>query len=152
MRRKVFNHRNKNLQLIALPVLLLVLYLFYLPRPLFNNPTSTVIYDTKGDLLGARIADDGQCRFPENMQVSEKFSEAIVAFEDKQFYNHLGVDVIVIGRAILRNIQSGKIEEGGSTLSMQVIRLARKNKSRTLLEKFIEAVLATQLELRYSKG
>lgn len=133
-------------------MLLVVLYFFCLPRSLFNDPTSTVIYDTKGNLLGARIADDGQWRFPESIQVSEKFSRAIVAFEDKRFYYHPGVDIIAIGRAILRNIQSGKIEEGGSTLSMQVIRLARKDKGRTLLEKFIEAILATRLELRYSKA
>jgi penicillin-binding protein 1C len=54
-------------------------------------------------------------------------------------------------RAIKQNISSGKIVSGGSTISMQVIRLSRKNKSRTYFEKVIEIILATRLELRYSK-
>jgi len=130
---------------------LLVLYYFSLPGFLFNEPYSTVLEDREGKLLGATIADDGQWRFPEGSPVPQKFKEALILFEDKRFYNHPGVDILSMSRAIRQNLKAGEIVSGGSTLSMQVIRLARRNKSRTFFEKSIEAVLATRLELRSSK-
>lgn len=138
--------------LLSSGLILLIAYYFSLPNILFREPYSTVLEDHEGKLLGATISLDGQWRFPEGKEVPEKFKEAITTFEDKRFYNHPGVDFLSLGRAIQQDIQSGKIISGGSTLSMQVIRLARKNKSRTFFEKFIEIILATRLELRYSKN
>ncbi|MBK5278181.1 MAG: penicillin-binding protein 1C [Bacteroidia bacterium] len=129
----------------------LLLYLFSLPKVLFNDPYSTVLEARNQNLLSASIASDGQWRFPEGERIPEKFKEAIILFEDKRFYSHPGVDPLSIGRAAQQNLKAGKIISGGSTLSMQVIRLARKNKNRTIFEKVIEIVLATRLELRYSK-
>ena len=74
-----------------------------LPRPLFNKPTSWVIEDARGQLLGATIAADGQWRFPYNADVPDKFAKCIVAFEDKRFYYHPGVDILAILRAIRQN-------------------------------------------------
>lgn len=130
---------------------LIIFYLFSLPTVLFNDTYSTVLEDRNHSLLSASIAADGQWRFPEGKSIPEKFKEAIVIFEDRRFYYHIGVDPFSFGRAIRQNIQAGKIISGGSTLSMQVIRLSRKNKSRTFFEKAIEIILATRLELRYSK-
>lgn len=129
---------------------LLVVYYFSLPRKLFNDSYSTVLEDRAGKLLGATIADDGQWRFPEGNPVPEKFKDALILFEDKRFYNHPGVDILSLSRATRQNLNAGKIVSGGSTISMQVIRLSRKE-SRTVFEKIIEMVLATRLELRYSK-
>lgn len=142
-------HRRKWLLLII--ALLALWYAFCLPRPLFRDPVCYVLEDWEGELLGARIAADGQWRFPQIDSVPEKFREAIVAFEDKRFFSHPGVDVLSIGRAVLQNIRAGKVVSGGSTISMQVIRLARKGKPRNLYEKGVEAVWATRLELRHSK-
>lgn len=133
-------------------IILAFFYWWILPNPLFNDPTSYVLEDREGNLLGARIAKDGQWRFPETDEVPEKFAKAIVTFEDKRFWYHPGVDPIGIGRAITQNIKAGSIESGGSTLTMQVIRLSRKGQSRSLWEKAIEAVLATRLELGYRKS
>jgi penicillin-binding protein 1C len=130
---------------------LLALYTFSLPSRLFQDPFSTVLEDRSGKLLGAAIAGDGQWRFPEGNPIPEKFKESIILFEDKRFNAHPGVDVLSLARAMRQNIRAGKIVSGGSTLSMQVIRLSRKNKSRTVWEKLLEIVLATRLELRYSK-
>ncbi len=132
--------------------LLIIVYYFSLPKTLFLDQYSTILEDREGKLLGASIAPDGQWRFPEGNEVPEKFKEAIITFEDKRFYNHPGVDILSLGRATQQNIKSGSIIRGGSTISMQVIRLARKNQSRTFLEKIIEMILATRLELRYSKN
>jgi len=128
-----------------------IAYYFSLPPVLFKDPCSTILNDRNGNLLSASIANDGQWRFPYTDNVPTKFSFAIVLTEDKRFYHHPGVDLLSIARATRQNIGAGRIVSGGSTISMQVIRLARKNKSRTFLEKVIEVILATRLELRYSK-
>lgn len=138
--------------IFASGVLLLIAYYFSLPKILFLDPYSTVLEDREGKLLGAAIAGDGQWRFPEGKEVPTKFKEAIILFEDKRFFNHPGFDVLSLVRATQQNINSRKIISGGSTLSMQVIRLARKNQSRTFFEKIIEIVVSTRLELRYSKN
>src|SRR6478609_4529641 len=130
---------------------LLILYYFSLPTQLFNDPYSTVLEDKNENLLNASIATDGQWRFPEGVTLPEKYKQAVVLFEDKRFYNHIGVDLLSMARAVRQNIQTGHVISGGSTLSMQLIRLERKNKSRTVFEKIIEVILATRLELRYAK-
>lgn len=132
--------------------LFLVIYYFILPRTLFTDPYSTVLEDRDGALLSASIAADGQWRFPEATAVPEKFSTALLHYEDKRFYHHPGVDVLSMGRAIRQNIQAGAVVSGGSTITMQVIRLSRKGKSRTVFQKMLEVVLATRLEWRHSKA
>lgn len=128
-----------------------VLYYFCLPAKLFNTPYSTVLQARTGELLSASIATDGQWRFPLHDSVPKKFVAALVTYEDKRFFSHPGVDVLALGRAFRQNILQGKIVSGGSTLSMQVIRLSRKNKPRTIVEKVLEIVMATRLEIRHSK-
>lgn len=136
--------------LAAISVFLLVMYCC-VPHPLFQTPTSTVINDCHGDLIGARISADQQWRFPESDSISEKFESCIIEFEDQRFRYHLGIDLISIGRAILHNIRQGHVTEGGSTLTMQVARMARGNQSRTIGQKAIEALWALYIEIVYSK-
>ena len=136
---------------IAVLTILGIAYYLALPSPLFNDPTCMILEDHQQNLLGARIAKDGQWRFPHQIDIPNKFVQAITEFEDRRFFYHPGIDPIGIGRALVQNIRKGKVVSGGSTLSMQVIRLARKGKSRTLGEKLIEFVLATRLEIGYSK-
>lgn len=128
------------------------IYYFSLPGTLFQDPYSTVLEDHEGKLLGALISNDGQWRFPETSDVPEKFKDALILFEDKRFATHPGIDIRAMARAIRQNFRAGKVISGGSTLSMQVIRLSRKGKSRTYGEKILEMILATRLELRYTKN
>ncbi|MEI6457157.1 MAG: penicillin-binding protein 1C, partial [bacterium] len=121
------------------------------PRHLFRDPMSTVAYDYEGRLLGAKISSDQQWRFPESAEVPEKFSKAIVCYEDRWFRIHPGFNPWAMARAAILNSRSGKIVSGGSTISMQVIRLARKNRDRTYPEKFVETALAFLMELTHSK-
>lgn len=130
--------------------ILLIAYYFCLPRQLFTSPTSFVLEDVNGDLLNAGIAPDGQWRFPYNPHVPEKFEKCIVAYEDKRFYYHWGIDPLAISRAIRQNLRGKKVVSGGSTLTMQVIRISR-NQPRTFWQKMVEAVLATRLEFSASK-
>jgi|TARA_R110002110_G_scaffold114048_11_gene282750 penicillin-binding protein 1C len=127
-----------------------VLWFFCLPSELFKVPTATVVESREGIMLGARIAEDGQWRFPKMDSVPMRFEQSILLFEDEYFYSHPGFNPISIGNALWQNLTTTK-RRGGSTLSQQVIRLSRKNKQRNYAEKLIEIVQATRLEVGYSK-
>lgn len=136
--------------IFILITILVIAYIFCLPRQLFHVPYSTVVTDRNGELLGARIASDGQWRFPPRTTTPEKVKQCLITFEDRHFYYHWGVNPVSTGRAAYQNLKNKRIVSGGSTLTMQTIRLAR-NESRTFGEKFIEIILATRLEFRASK-
>ncbi len=136
--------------LVAVILLYLLLLLLW-PRHLFNDPTSTVACDREMRLLGARISADQQWRFPESEEVPEKFRKAILCYEDRWFRYHPGFNPVALARAAVLNIKHHKIVSGGSTISMQVIRLARKNRNRTYIEKTLEISLAFLMELTHSK-
>jgi penicillin-binding protein 1C len=140
----------KSAVVVVLAAVVIFLFYFSLPNPLFKSPTSFVIEDDKGELLSAAIAKDGQWRFPVSEEVPEKFAKCIIAFEDRRFYYHPGFDPIALARAIKQNLIRRKVVSGGSTLTMQVIRLSRK-KPRTFWQKSMEIILAMRLELSYSK-
>ncbi len=131
-------------------VALLLVFLFSLPSKLFKSPTSFVIEASNGNLLSAAIASDGQWRFPVADSVPVKFKDCIIAFEDKRFYHHIGVDFLAMSRAMKQNLKAKSVVSGGSTLSMQVIRLSRKQ-DRTLWQKLLEVILAIRLEIKYNK-
>lgn len=137
---------------IAIPICatLIVWYIFCLPSPLFDVPYSTVVSDRNGELLGARIADDQQWRFPTVDSVPDKYKTCLIEFEDQYFKYHWGINPGSIFRAIKQNFSHRRIVSGASTITMQTIRLARKE-NRTFGEKFIEMVMATRLEFSYSK-
>ena len=127
-----------------------VLYGCCLPKSLFDVPYSVVVTDRQGELLHARIASDGQWRFPPRHSVPQKVEQCLITFEDRRFYHHFGVSIPAMMRALWQNVKNRRVVSGGSTLTMQVMRLSR-NRPRTLGEKLIEMVLATRLEFRYSK-
>jgi len=145
-----FSNRKKII--IAASFCLLLVYYFCLPKTLFSDPFSSVLLSSDSQLLGAQIAEDGQWRFPPGNYPSKKFEQAILTFEDKRFYSHLGFDPLAFSRALRQNIRAKKVVSGGSTLTMQTIRLSRKGKPRTLYQKVVEIILATRLELRYNKS
>ena len=128
-----------------------VWFVFSLPTRLFNAPTSFMITDKDGNLLNAFIADDGQWRFPYNGKVPDKFIQCITTFEDKRFYYHPGIDPFAIGRAVKQNVSNKKTVSGGSTLTMQVIRMYKQNNKRNIFNKLTESLLSLRLECTYRK-
>jgi penicillin-binding protein 1C len=132
--------------------LLLLAFWALVPVVSFDDPLSTVVLDREGALLGASIAADEQWRFGVASSVPEKFAAAITCFEDRRFYWHPGVDPLALARAALSNLRRGRVVSGGSTLTMQVVRLSRKGRPRTFGEKAIEAALALRLTLSLSKA
>lgn len=143
----VFANRIKSISAL----ILLSAYYFCLPNVLFDDPYVTVLESAEGDLLGAKIAGDGQWRFPEQDTVPEKFRQCIVHYEDQHFFYHPGFNPISMVKAVLQNYRANRVIRGGSTITQQVIRLSRDQRKRTYFEKFIELILATRLEWRYSK-
>ncbi len=132
--------------------MLIIAYIFCLPKKLFDKPYSTVIESSEGELLSAKIANDGQWRFPAQDSIPEKFEKCIINFEDSHFYHHPGFNPVSMFNAAIQNWKSGKIVRGGSTITQQVIRLSREEKSRGYLSKIAEVVLATRLEFSRSKS
>ena len=129
----------------------MLLWLFCLPQDMFKDVRySTVVEDCNGKLLGARIADDGQWRFPICDTLPGKFVTALIEFEDRRFYGHDGVSLRSLVRAMQQNVRNGRVVSGGSTITMQVVRLSRRGE-RNVWTKLVECFIATRLEMRYSK-
>ena len=142
-------NRTLKISIIATAAFLVAVLLSPMPR--FKVPESTVVEARDGTLLGARIADDGQWRFPGNDTIPDKFEKALLTFEDKYFYWHPGINLVSVARAFTDNIRAGKIVSGGSTITMQVSRIARGNRQRTYPEKIVEMLSALKLEIFRSK-
>ncbi|MGN0729145.1 penicillin-binding protein 1C [Treponema sp.] len=115
-----------------------------------KSPYSVAVYDRDGILTGASAADDGQWRF-EKGAVPPKFEACILAFEDRRFYFHSGIDYPALARAVFQNIKKGRIVSGGSTITMQTARLLQGNRKRTYFQKAKEAAIAILLEARFTK-
>lgn len=156
MKSRNSNFNLKNFFLRNIPTLLIAfiisLFGFSIHGPIFNKPVSLVITDKMGQLLNAGIASDGQWRFPERNNTPEKFDVCITNFEDKRFWYHIGIDPFAFCRAIAQNIKSKSVVSGGSTITMQVVRLSRPPANRTLYAKCIEIALALRVECTYSKS
>lgn len=138
---------------ILVSMVFLIWYVFFsLPSPLFQKPTSTVVFSAEKELLGGSIASDGQWRFPAMDSIPEKVEMSVLYFEDEYFYRHFGFNPISLFRAVKQNLRKGGIHSGGSTITMQTIRLASGNPARTYFQKLKEIVLATRLEIGLSKS
>lgn len=137
--------------ILIIGIILGLLYAFCLPKQLFNQPYSSVILSSNGNLLGAKIASDGQWRFAPTQNVPYKFETALRLYEDQYFYLHWGINPLAISKAFFKNVKAKQNRFGASTLTQQTIRLHHGNQRRTYWQKIIETIQATRLELTYSK-
>jgi penicillin-binding protein 1C len=136
---------------LAGALLAFALFLRLVPVVQFDEPLSRVLLDRDGALLSATIAADGQWRFGAADAIPGKFVTALTLYEDRRFFGHPGVDPLALARALGQNLGRREVVSGGSTLTMQVVRLSRKGRPRSLAEKLVEAVLALRLERALSK-
>ena len=114
-------------------------------------PTETsYIYDIKGKSL-ATIHGEAHREVIDLDQVSPELKRAVLAIEDSHFYQHNGINLYSIGRAMLANFQKGEVEQGASTLSMQLAKNLFLTRARTIQRKLAEAVLAIRLEQVFTK-
>lgn len=154
---KWYTKNKYSLQLVFCALILWICLMhLWIPKPLISKPYSTLLYTTETSgrevLLGARIASDGQWRFPSGSEVPGKFAVCLTQYEDKRFWYHPGVDPFALMRAVQLNLTQSRVVSGGSTLTMQLARIARGNQSRTVGQKVIEMLWALYLECSYSKA
>lgn len=113
------------------------------------QPETSAIFAADGTRLAELSRENRQ---PVTLdQIAPLMRDAIVAIEDARFYDHPGVDPRALARALTRNYESGQIEEGGSTITQQLVRNLLLDSDRTVSRKLREAVLANQFEQRYTK-
>jgi len=136
--------------LLSLLIVTGLAYWYCLPASLFKTSYSTVVTSREGDLLAAHIADDGQWHFPRVDSVPYRFEQSLLLFEDEYFHSHPGFNPVSMARALWQNLRSGEIISGGSTITMQVMRLSQ-DRNRSVWSKLIETIQATRLELKYTK-
>jgi penicillin-binding protein 1A len=106
---------------------------------------SSVVYASDGTKLGTIESNIQRTPIP-STQIPQTMKDATVAVEDRRFYEHGGIDVEGILRAAIKNLEEGKTVEGGSTLTMQLVRNLYISNEKTWKRKIREAKLADQLE------
>jgi penicillin-binding protein 1A len=109
------------------------------------------IYDSTGKTVLLRLQGRESRILVEPDQIAPMMKQAIVAVEDKRFYEHRGVDMRAIGRAFWADVQNKKVVQGGSTVTQQFIKNAYIKDQRSVARKLKEAALAWQLEQRWDK-
>jgi penicillin-binding protein 1C len=124
------------------------------PAPLGERITySTLVTGRDGRLLRPFLTRDGYWRLPvSSSAVDERYLRMLIAYEDKRFYEHHGVDPLALLRAGWQMISHGRVVSGGSTLTMQVARLLEPRPRRSLADKLTEMIRAVQIEQRLSKS
>lgn len=114
-----------------------------------NLVSATQVFDINGQLI-SKLFEENRIVVSIN-SISPYVQQAIIANEDTRFYNHLGVDPIGILRAVIVNIRTGSLAEGGSTLTQQLAKNMFLTQERTFTRKIKEAVLAIIIERKFSK-
>ena len=124
------------------------------PLPLEQSrKVSTTIVDRNGKLLRAYAMADGRWRLPVDARtaVDPTYLKLLLAYEDRRFWTHSGVDPLALGRAALQFGTRGHIVSGGSTITMQLARLMEPRHERSLYAKLRQMVRAVQIERQLSK-
>lgn len=123
------------------------------PPPLEAYQARSVeVRDHAGDLLRAYTVDDGRWRLAVDLaDVDPAFLAMLIAYEDRRFHDHAGVDPVALIRAAGQFLANGRIVSGGSTITMQVARLIEPREARSLGAKLRQILRAVQIERRLSK-
>ncbi|WP_159588361.1 penicillin-binding protein 1C [Chelativorans xinjiangense] len=123
------------------------------PPPLADAaPLSPEVVDRNSALLRVYAAADGRWRLQADVDTLDpQLLEMLVAYEDRRFWSHSGVDPLALLRAAFQLAANGRIVSGGSTLSMQLARLAEPRGERSFAAKFRQIARALQIERRLSK-
>jgi penicillin-binding protein 1A len=115
----------------------------------YRAPEATLIYDRSGKII-AKVFEENR-EFVPLTKIPQNMRDATIASEDRRFYQHQGVDVRGVARALWRDVVSGRFAEGASTITQQLARNIYLSPERSLNRKIKEAMLAIEIERRYSK-
>ena len=115
----------------------------------FRPSSVTKLLTAEGKVIGEFFVEK---RVPVDLEeIPPYLRQAVVATEDRRFYEHAGLDLRGIARAILKDIRAGRFKEGGSTITQQLAKVLFLNPEKTITRKLKEALLALQIERRYRK-
>ncbi|MEM9017341.1 MAG: biosynthetic peptidoglycan transglycosylase, partial [Verrucomicrobiota bacterium] len=114
-------------------------------------PERTLVYDKEGKLLGHVSGHGANRQVVSADQVSPNFISALLAREDSRFYEHRGIDYVGVLRAVVGNLREKSMDQGASTITMQLARNAFEMREKTLNRKLMEVAIARRIERNYSK-
>lgn len=114
-------------------------------------PERTIVYDRSGKEMG-HVSGHGENRLvvPAS-EVSPHFVNALLAREDSRFFDHGGIDYMGLGRAVIANLKSGEMDQGASTLTMQLARNSFELREKSIQRKLLEVAIAQRIERNYTK-
>lgn len=112
-------------------------------------PSNTRIFDRNGVVLGDLFSEDRLMARLE--EIPEAMRHAVISTEDRNFYDHWGIQLPALARAVLANVRRGRTSQGGSTITQQLARNLFLTHERTITRKLKEALLTVRLERIYSK-
>ncbi|MFW6364865.1 MAG: transglycosylase domain-containing protein, partial [Spirochaetota bacterium] len=115
----------------------------------FQLSVPTRIYDINGELISELFKQKRD--LVGYNEIPQTLINAFIATEDKEFHNHFGINFNAIIRAMIKNIQAGRIVQGGSTITQQLAKRLFTDSERTFTRKLLEAILALQIEKKFSK-
>jgi penicillin-binding protein 1C len=124
------------------------------PPPLAQaGQVSTTVVDRHGKLLRAYAMADGRWRLPVDARtgVDPTYLKLLLAYEDRRFYSHRGVDPLALSRAAFQLLTRGRVVSGGSTITMQLARLIEPRRHRSVHAKLRQMVRALEIERQLSK-
>jgi len=130
---------------ILLLVLILVAVLIYKGYKMYKDAVEKMDLETK--ILNIQEEED----YVEFDELPEHYITAVIDIEDHRFYEHKGIDIISITRAVVNNIKAGKIEEGGSTITQQLAKNMYFTQKQELVRKIAEMFVVVDLENNYDK-
>ena len=153
---------KKNFLLITPPVICIIWLTFFIAnliritlnydpkdREDFINKFSYEIYDSQNKII-SKLSHKFDIKDNED-KIPNLVKNAFISAEDKRFFNHIGIDIIGSSRAFIKNIQSGYIREGGSTITQQLSRQIFLNNDISFKRKIKEGVISIIIDLKYSK-
>ena len=136
---------------------LLVIMYFYFA---YDLPAIQTLKDYKPPVVSEVFADDGtkigefwkECRFWLKInEIPKELANAFIASEDARFFEHRGVDMFGVFRAVIENVKAGHVVQGGSTITQQITRSILLSSERKVARKIREAILATRIERNLKK-
>jgi 1A family penicillin-binding protein len=112
---------------------------------------STKIFDRTGEVLLYEVHGKENRTIVQSGDIPKVVRDAFIAAEDRNFYQHNGVNLSSIVRSLIKNIESGDRSQGGSTITQQFVKNALLSNQKTYIRKLQEAILSVQIERQYSK-
>ncbi|PID51864.1 MAG: penicillin-binding protein [Candidatus Moraniibacteriota bacterium] len=142
--------------MVGLALFVIFLYVYYTsvnPTAMMHRSISetSIIYDKTGKHELYRMYDEENRKVVSHEEIPDHIRRATIAAEDDNFYNHKGIDIFGILRALQKNVSSGGLAQGGSTITQQLVRNTFLSREKTIKRKFTEIVLAIKIERHYTK-